>query len=277
MLHFLLHIALFFLFCAGLPVHGQHLRKPAPAVSVNPGAYSLRHIHLFSFTSNQASLARLKSSGVALFGERRFMMEELSNYTAAICIVNRLGNFGMKTVYSGFSSYNESQIGLAYGRKLDEKLDIGVQFNYNGIRAAGYGAVAALSFEFGCIAHLTEKIHTGFHVNNPVGGRFGHDKNEKIASVYTLGLGYDVSEIFFAGTEIVKEEKQPVQIILGVKYLFAERLHARAGISTSESEYWMGIGFKWQRLQIDITTSVHQQLGLTPSLQLVYHFKSGEE
>ena len=147
------------------------------------GAYSNNHTDVFSFTANQASMAQLKNAAVAVYGDRRFMLNEPNHYTAAFGLPTQSGNFGLKAGYYGFSDYNETQLGLAYGRKLGNKMDIGVQFNYNGIRIAGYGNDATISFELGTILHLTEKLHAGIHVNNPVGGKFGKDRQEKLSSV----------------------------------------------------------------------------------------------
>jgi hypothetical protein len=152
---------------------GQTLRRPVAAPYIGLGAYSFNHVDVFSFTSNQASLAQLKNTAAGVYAERRFMLNELTNYNAAIGLRTHSGNFALKAGYSGFSEYNETQIGLAYARKLGNKVDVGVQFNYNGIRVAGYGSASAISFEAGTIFHISEKLHTGFHINNPVGGIFG--------------------------------------------------------------------------------------------------------
>jgi hypothetical protein len=122
------------------------------------------------------------------------------------------GNFGFKAGYFGFSDYNESQMGLAYARKLGSKMDSGVQFNYNGIQVSGYGNSSAINFEIGTIFHLTDKLHAGVHAYNPVGGKYGKNSEEKLASVYTVGLGYEASDKFFISAEIEKEENQPVNI-----------------------------------------------------------------
>ena len=172
----------------------QIIRRPVAAPYIGLGAYSLNHVDVFSFTSNQAALAQLKNSAAGIYAERRFLLSELNNYTAAIAFPTSSGNFGLKTNYFGSVDYNETQIGLAYGIKMGSKVDIGAQFNYNGIKIAGYGSTSAVNFEIGTILHLTEKIHAGIHVNNPVGGKFGKDNLEKLPSVYTIGLGYDASE-----------------------------------------------------------------------------------
>jgi hypothetical protein len=254
-------------------LHSQTLRRPVAAPYIGFGAYSLNHTDVFSFTSNQASLAQLKNGGAGVFGERRFLQEELNNYTAVIALPTHSGNFGLKTGYSGFSDYNETMIGLAYGRKLGSKVDIGVQFNYNGIRIAGYGNSSAISFEAGTIFHITDKLHTGFHINNPIGGKFGKDQQEKLPSVYTFGLGYDASEKFFFSAEIIKEEDQAVNVNAGIQYKIIPQLLARAGMLSATSSAWIGLGLSLRSFRIDITTSYHPQLGISPGLLLIFNFK----
>jgi len=213
---------------------------------------------------------------VGVFGEKRFLLDELSNYTAAIGLPTKSGNFGIKGGYYGFSDYNETQVGLAYARKLGNKVDIGAQFNYNGISMAGYGNDAAVSFEIGTILHPTEKLHAGVHINNPVGGKFGKAQDEKLASVYSFGLGYEPSEKFFISTEIVKEEGQAVDVNAGIQYKFLPIIMARAGMSTNTSTAWLGIGLSLKSFRIDVTSAYHPQLGITPGVLLVFNFKSAE-
>lgn len=260
----------------GISAKGQHLRRPVAIPYTGLGAYSINHADVFSFTANQASLAQLKNAAVAVYGERRFLLSELNNYTTAVGLPTRSGNFGVKAGYSGFSDYNETQLGLAYGRKLGNKVDIGAQFNYNGIRIAGYGNATAVSFEIGTVLHLTEKLHAGIHVNNPVGGKFGKDQQEKLSSVYTAGIGYEASDKLFISTEIIKEEDQAVNVNAGMQYKFLPQLLARIGMSTAVSTGWMGIGLSWKSFRIDVTAAYHPQLGITPGLLLLFNFKPKE-
>ncbi len=270
----LLLIAAFFSTCF---LQGQTLRRPVAAPYIGLGAYSLNHVDVFSFTANQASLAQLKNAAVGVYGERRFLLAELNNYTAALALPTNSGNFGLKMGYFGFSDYNETQIGLAYGRKLGSKVDIGAQFNYNGIRIAGYGSSSATDFEIGAILHLTDKLHAGVHVNNPVGGKFGKDGQEKLPSIYTFGLGYDASQKFFFSAEVQKEEDQPVNVNVGLQYKFLPQLLARAGMESATSSAWAGIGLSWGSFRVDFTSSYHPQLGITPGLLLLFNFNSKEK
>ena len=250
--------------------YSQNLRRPVSSAYTGFGAYSINNADVFSFSANQASLAQLKSAGAGIFGERRFWLNELNNYAAAIALPTKSGSFGFKAGYNGFSGYNESQVGLAYARKLGGKIDIGVQFNYNGVRIAGYGNANAVSFELGTVLHLTDKLHAGVHINNPVGGKFGKDQQEKLSSVYTVGFGYEASEKFFVSTEIIKEENQLVNINAGLQYKFHSRVLARVGMLTATSTAWMGIGLSWKSIRVDVTAAYHPQLGVSPGIMLLF-------
>ena len=266
-----------FLFFSTILLMAQTLRRPVAAAYTGLGAYSLNHADVFSFTSNQASLAQLKNISAGVYGERRFLLSELNSYTAVIGLPTHSGNFGLKAGYSGFSDYNETQLGIAYGRKLGNKVDIGAQFNYHGIRISSYGNASAISFELGTVLHLTDKLHAGVHINNPVGGKFGKDQQEKLSSVYTVGLGYEASQKFFISIEIEKEEDQPVNVNAGFQYKFIPQLLARAGMSSATSSAWIGLGLTIKSLRLDVTTSYHPQLGITPGLLLLFNMNKGEK
>ena len=265
-------IFLMLTFCESL--RSQPPRTPIAAPYIGTGAYSINHVDVFSFNSNQASLAQLKQAAVGIYGERRYLLRELSNYCASVAVPTHSGNFGLQAGYFGFAAYNETQIGLAYARKLGNKLDVGVQFNYNGIKTASYGKASAISFEAGTILHVSDKLHTGFHVNNPVGGTFGKNADEKLPSVYTMGFGYDASKQFFVSAEIIKQEDQEVNVNAALQYKFIPRLLARIGISSATSSAWFGLGLILHSFRLDIAASYHPQLGITPGLLLVFDLKS---
>jgi hypothetical protein len=252
-------------------LQAQVLRRPVAAAYTGIGAYSINHTDAFSFTANTASLAQLKNVAAGLFAERRFMLAELNSYAAVAAVPTQSGNFALKANYSGFTDYNETQLGLAYGRKLGSKVDVGAQFNYNGIQITGYGNAAAISFELGTILHLTERLHTGLHINNPVGGKFGKEQQEKLPAVYTIGMGYDASEKFLLSAEVQKEEDQPINVNAGFQYKIIPQLLVRAGMSSATSSAWAGVGVSLKSLRLDIVASYHPQLGVTPGLLLLFN------
>jgi hypothetical protein len=257
-----------------LETHGQTNRLPITAAYTGAGAYSISHYDVFSFSSNTAALAPLRNSSVAVYGERRFMLQDLNHFTAAMGLCTRSGNFGLFTRYYGFSEFNETEISLAYARKLDKKIDVGVRFNYHGISiSSGYGNTTAISAEAGLIMHLTEKFHAGVQVSNPIGGKFGKNSEEKLPASYRFGCGFEASEKFLLMIELEKEEDMPVNMNTGFQYRILKQLLVRCGVSTATSNLYAGVGFSLRSYRVDITSSYHPQLGVTPGLLLLLDLK----
>lgn len=249
-----------------------HIAQPCISLS----AYSLKQNDPLSFTGNQAALAQINNAGIGIFGERRFMLKEISAYTLTASMPSRLGNFGLQLNYAGFKNFNENKIGLAFARHLGRLVDVGVQFNYYGYRTPAYGNATAINFEIGILMQVTNNMRIGVHVYNPVGGKIGKDKAEKLAAVYKLGWGYEASERFFISSEIIKEEDKAVNIIAGLQYQFAKQFFAKAGCISESGTVYGGVGAGWKNLRLDMSSSYHPQLGFSPGLLLIIQFKRGK-
>ena len=255
----------------------QSLRYSLAQPYSSLSAYSVQQNDALSFTGNQAALALTKQAGIGIFGERRFMLKETSVYTLGAAVPTRLGNIGIQLQYAGFKNFRENKIGLAYARKLGKLVDVGVQFNYYGYSIPAYGKASAINFEMGALFHLTGKLTAGIHVYNPIGGKLGKDKEEKIAAAYKIGLGYDASDRFFISSEIIKEEDKAVNVIAGLQYQFAKQFFAKAGFLSETGTAYAGAGIGWKNLRLDISSSYHPQLGFSPGILLIMHFKSKAE
>jgi hypothetical protein len=243
---------------------------------IGMGAYSREQADVFSFTGNQAALASVAKAGVGVYGERRFMLAENSAYALAAAFPTSLGNFGVQVNYAGFSDFNENKAGIAYARSLG-KLDIGVQFNYYGYRIPSYGNASAINFEAGLIMHFSDRFSGGIHVYNPVGGDLGKAGEEKLASAYKFGLGYDATENFYISTEIIKEESRDVSVTGGFQYHFKKMFHLRAGFVSDTGSGFAGAGISWKSMRLDISGSFHPQLGISPGILLMTNFKGKEK
>jgi hypothetical protein len=237
------------------------------------GTYSRHFTDAFSVTNNQASLCNLQAAQAGVYTERRFMLQELNFISGAVAIPMRNSGTGLTISRFGSDSYNEMQAGLAYGKKLSNKVDIGVQFNYNTVNMTGYGGTSAISIEIGTIWHFTERLHGGVHLYNPVGSKYGKSISQKIPAVYKMGLGYESGEHFFISAEIAKEEGQPVNVNAGVHYAFHKQFFMRFGIATGVNNTFAGVGLKWKVCRMDLSVSYHPQLGFTPGLSLLFFIK----
>lgn len=248
----------------------QSLRQSIDFTYAKLTSYSRQFNDVFSFSGNQGALAAAKNFSAGVYSERRFLLNALSAYSAAAVLPTASGNFGIKGDYFGEADYNESSLGLAYAKALGSKAAVGVQFNYVGLKAAGYGSASTVNFDAAALFHLTPQLNAGVHVYNPVAASWGKDDVEKLPSVYTMGLGYDVSPQVYIGAEAEKVEDQPIGVNAGLHYQVAEKLIARIGVRSATQVYYFGFGVQLKDLRLDATASIHPYLGMTPGLMLLY-------
>jgi hypothetical protein len=263
--------------CMTTSAYSQAIRTPVSASFTRLNTYSSRHANAFSFVANQAALASIKEISGGIYSEKKFLLKELGLYSTAFVLPVSKGSFGVKGDYFGDPSYNETAAGLAYGRSLGNKIDIGIQFNYNSFKVAGYGSASCINAEGGILVHLTEDLNVGFHVYNPTSVAIGKTKEEKLPSIYSAGFGYDVSERFFLGVDIEKIENEPVNINAGLQYYFVEKLWVNVGLASATSAYYLGFGVALQNIKLNIVASVHPQLGITPGLMLLFNTSKKSE
>lgn len=258
-------------------VGAQSLRKPVATAQIGLSAYSQHQKDVFSFSSNQAALAQIKEPAFGVFSERRFSLLETTFFSAIAALPTKEGNFGLEADYFGYKNYSETQVGIAYARNVGKKLDVGIKFNYYSFRIPGYQNSGVVNFEAGAIAHLTEQLHAGIHFYNPVRATLSKTVNEKLPAIFKFGIGYDASENFFIGAEIIKEENLPVNVAAGMQYNFEKKFFARAGIQTENSSPYFGAGFFINNFRLDVTAAFHPQLGVTPGVQLIMDLKKQQE
>lgn len=265
----------FFLFAFGA-TDAQTLSKPIAASIISPGAYSIDHVDIFSVWQNVASLAEVKEAGFGVYGERRFLLAQTNFYSSVIALPTEEGNFAFQADYFGFKNYNESQIGFAYARKMGERFDLGIKFNYYSFRIPGYQNPSTVDFEIGGMVHITEKLNAGINLYNTVGGKLSKTDNEKLGSVYTLGIGYEASPDFLIAVEVQKQEELPVNVNAAVEYDFAKKFFARFGVATENESPFGAAGISWDQFRLNVSASFHPQLGLTPGLQFIVNLKPKE-
>lgn len=233
-------------------------------------AYSNSNTTAFSFTSNAAALAKEKELSFGIYGEKRFFLQELSSFGAAFVLPASSGNFGFQTFYFGNPFYNELSLGLAYGKKLGEKVDVGVQFDVLNNKANGYESQTTVNAAAGVIFHFTPQFNGGLHINNPAQMNIGKGLSQKWPATFSAAFGYNASEKLFIGTELVKTEGDPVNVNAGLNYQVDEKLFVKGGMSAANSMYYFGIGALLQHFRLDVVATVHPYLGLSPGLMLNY-------
>ncbi len=250
----------------------QAVTQPIVANSFHWQVFSRYHNHVLLGSSNPAAFADIKKVSAGFYGERRYMLSDLGHYIAAITLPLDAGRLGLNAAYFGNSSHNETRMGLAYARSVGA-INLGVQFNYFRFSTSGYGASTAIDIEAGMVLQLNDQLRTGLHLYNPAGSRYGRSKEERLPTIFTAGIGYDVSPDFLLAGIVQKMEDHPADLQAGVLYSFNKKLWVKAGLSTATESFMIGAGMLLNDFQLEFNFAYHQLLGLTPGMLVIYQQK----
>ena len=242
------------------------------ATSIAMGNTGINFTDINSLFTNQAGLSSLKNPSFIASAERRFALADLNNLAAGFALPTNSGTFGISVNYFGFDQYNETKVGIAYSRKLMEKLSIGVQFDVLNTRIPEYGSKNLYTFEVGIQSELSEQFTLGFHIFNPV--RLEIVEDEYLPSVIQAGITYQPSKKVIVNAELEKDIDFPFTVKLGIEYEMVDNFYLRIGANTEPTNLSFGLGYQLKnKLRIDFASSYHQELGFTPAISLGYDLK----
>jgi hypothetical protein len=235
------------------------------------GNASVTFTDINSAFSNQAGLAFLEELNFTAYGEKRFLAEGLNSFLfAAAYPIDKVGTIGLTVNYFGFNAYNEQKIGLSYARKLAKNFSLGAQFDYLATRIPDYGTASSFTFELGMLAKLSKQVTLAAHTYNPINSKVAG--LDRLPNLVKIGVGYSPSDKVTLTGELEKDIYNfPLVGKIGVEYRPMKALAIRAGFAANQPTIAsFGLGLYLQGLRIDVASSYHQILGLTPSVSISY-------
>jgi len=85
-----------------------------------------------------------------------------------------------------------------------------------------------------------------------------------------LGLDYRFSEKVLFAVSTEKDVDFDARVNAGIEYHITEMFYLRGGISTNPTQYAFGFGMQLTHFKIDLSSSFHQTLGITPGISIIY-------
>lgn len=241
------------------------------ARSAAMGGYNVTLSDVWSANNNQAGLGFMEDLSGGIYYENRFLLKETSYKAGAFVLPVKTGALGLSVTSFGFSLYNETKAGLSYGQRFGDKFSMGVQLNYlNTKLTQEYGSKASFTGAVGLIARLSKALSLGVHVYNPTRTKLADDDNERVPTIMKLGLDYRFSDKVMLAVSTEKDVNFDAVVNAGIEYHITEILYLRGGISTNPTQYAFGFGMQLTHFKIDLSSSFHQTLGITPGISIIY-------
>lgn len=249
---------------------------PMGARSAGMGHATLNVADVWATHHNQAALGLLDQAGVSVFYENRWLTEGMSTQGATFAIpTEKFGTIGV--IYSRFgnSLYSQNKYGLSYGVKLAKGFYMGVGLNYHDTRLAeDYGNKGNFVAEIGIIGEITKKIRIGFHAYNLSRAVLVEDSlnNDRLPMVFRLGGMYTFSKKVQLSVEVEKDLELAPIVRMGVEYRPSKLIFIRVGFNTQPFALSIGLGFHVKGIRLDLASTIHPVLGVSPQASLTYDF-----
>ena len=228
---------------------------------------------LWSVSHNQAGLGFYPHFAIGFHHENKFVVPEYSLHALGATLPGLNGTLGFSYSYFGYTQFNESKFGLAYGKSFGDKFSFGVQINYHHTYLEGdYGNRNALTVEGGLQYKPVEKIVIAAHIFNPTRSTISESVLDTIPTIMKVGTSIRPIDRLYIGLEAEKELDEDLNLKTGVEYLILESIFLRGGFSTKPVNTTFGLGYKIKKLSADIAFTHHEILGFTPHFSFQVEF-----
>jgi long-subunit fatty acid transport protein len=228
------------------------------------GTYSRHFQDVMTAWTNPAGLSCLPVLTAGVYTESRFLLKAIPLYAAMAAVPVQTGAFGLALARFGNTAYYQQKISGSYGRRLGQKVSIGLQFNYETTAVRGYGTSGIPGFTAGLLWHINEKLHTGLQVM----------RSAYLPVVYSAGAGFEASPDFLLTAEVINTRVNTACIKAATYYRIVQSLALQLGIASQPPYNNAAVIFHLHALRIDVAASFHPQLGITPSTTLIWQLSS---
>jgi hypothetical protein len=221
------------------------LGDEASVISTNPGG-----LGFFKKIGFQASLSRL------------FDLDELCEKEFYLVYPFKSFSLGGGTYIFGRANYyQEMVLTLAFGYELKDYLSFGSNLKYMPVSfSPTYKALSAWGTDFGAIFKFDDKAQFGMGIKN-----FNQpkllDNSDDLPTIFSSGLAvfpYEEVNLVF---DFSYDERYKGQFHFGQEIKLIKNLPLRFGIQTSPARYAFGIGFNFEKMNVDYAYLNHPVLG----------------
>jgi hypothetical protein len=244
------------------------------ARSYGMGNTSLCANDVWSVYNNPGAFGLMEKTSLAANAENRFLIKQLSSQALAFGFhPSKGGNMGVHFQQYGFELYRELNGGFTYGMKLFDNFSAGVAINYHGVfLAENYGSKNTVSAAVGLLYAPTKNLKIGMRATNISRTRLAEFNDERLPTVFGLGMQYQISKKAVCTVEAEKDLTNPINIKGGLEIQAHEIFDVRLGVNSYPFLTSFGFGLNLKNFQFDAAAQWHSYLGLSPSFGLLYSF-----
>jgi len=229
---------------------------------------------VWSVKNNPGAFGFFEGLEVGLQYQDRFLLSELASKNLGFGQELKSGNFGIYLQQTGFELFKQIQAGGGYSLKLSKRMAMGVNINYHLLQLGDiYGSKHNVSAGLGIAYFVKDDLMLGASIININRAKLFNQPDERLPTYFIFGLKYQLSAKTLILIDLEKELALPLNLKTGVEVKANEMFNLRLGVNTYPFRTAFGTGIKIKKLTIDLAAVWHAQIGLSPTLGMVYQFK----
>jgi hypothetical protein len=218
---------------------------------------------------NPAVLAEIKTLSLAVGSEQRYMLKSLSAFQCSVVQPGKQISVGISIFHRGDEYFSTSLIRAAAGKRLGERLSMGVSAGVGMVSARVYGKKIWIDARIGSCWKINERLRFGLVVANPYGQWLAKQDARKVPYQVSTGIGYLFSKNVGVQFEVVHIQDEGTVITAGIAgELPASILFNLAFVSPGTLLTTVSIPCKKMRLRFGCEWNAIP--GFTPSFGLLY-------
>lgn len=246
----------------------QLLFCPYRPSNVTAGRYGPSSVNSLVAVFNPATATYISGVETGAYIEKKYLTD-INVLTLSAALGFQKNGLGLLFQHFGNASYSERTAGLSYAKKLG-KLNIGIGVSRTAISVPGYKKSSVIQTIVSSVIELTGEVSSSATILNPNG--FIRTTNDALRAApgYALGFGWQGSQVVYAGIEILKQESQPLNILLNVQYHFSKEFSGTIHWSTFTNQPNLSVAWKRKNIKFEAGGSYHPALGISPALTILY-------
>ncbi len=254
----------------GLHLYSFGYLTPVGAESAGMGGVSLSVQNVFAAANHQALMPWQKKPNIGFSVINRYGLKDLNQVTLAAAVPYHNFGYGFKWYNFGTAGYQENVIGLSAAHAFRPNFSVGLGANYHSMNIVNYGRTAKLTVEFSLAAKVSEQLSIAFRTVNPNRTKLALDQDERLSSVYQLGLAYKVNQQVTTLLQVEKSNAFRPDIKCGLNYEPKKDFHLRFGFASLQTQFTFGVGYYYKKCRMEWASAIHQTLGLSNTFSVAF-------
>jgi len=201
-----------------------------------------------------------------------FGLPELSRAGLAASLPLGPGTVALSGMRQGGRLYQETEIGLSAGLRLNRMLLLGARLRWCHLSIAGYGSASTVACDLSLAVVPVEGLVLATllqGMNRPTIG----EARERLPCVFTVGISYRPAGSMEIAAEWEHDVLYDPGVNAGVEYAPAEIVRLRAGVAGGPGSWTCGFGLRYRGLQCDYGLMVHPILGPMHTMSVGFSFE----